>query len=210
LKKAKSTERELVREQASRDYHDELGHKLTRISLYSRRIKKKMENDPNQLVDDLNNIIETSNSLQSGAKDLIWALNPGEDTLYDAAVRLKDFGNELFENSGVKFCMNYDANTFRNVKLSMNTKRHFTYIFKEGMNNILKYADCNNVFFDMNVEGNILEAVLRDDGIGFVPDNRSKGYGLKNIASRAKQISAGLEINSTRGSGTIIKLRLNI
>jgi len=210
LEKAKSTERELVREQASRDYHDELGHKLTRISLFSRRIKKKMENNSANLVNDLDSIIETSNSLQSGAKDLIWALNPGEDTLYDAAVRLRDFGNELFDSSGIKFCMNFDAEVFKGLMLSMNTKRHLTYIFKEGMNNILKYADCNNVYFDMNVTGNVLDATLRDDGKGFVMENSSKGYGLKNIASRAKQISAELDINSTPGSGTIIKLRLNI
>ena len=81
LEKIRENERELMREQASRDYHDELGHKLTRISLYSRRINKKLRPTANGLTEDLNSIVDTTNSLQSGAKDLIWAMNPKEDTL---------------------------------------------------------------------------------------------------------------------------------
>ncbi|HCN36683.1 MAG TPA: hypothetical protein DIS94_03100, partial [Bacteroidetes bacterium] len=43
IEKAKETERETFREQAAKDYHDELGHKLTRILLYTRNINKKIK-----------------------------------------------------------------------------------------------------------------------------------------------------------------------
>ncbi len=210
LEKAKSREREIVRQQASSDYHDELGHKLTRISLYSRRIKKKMESESSGLVSDLDSIIETSNSLQSGAKDLIWALNPGEDTLFDAALRMKDFGNELFEINDINFIMNAIPDGFKSFKLSMNSKRHLTYIIKEGMNNVLKYAECKNVELNFSVRGNVLEVILSDDGKGFVIENVSKGYGLKNIVTRAEQIGGEIEIVSAPGNGTSIKLLVNI
>ena len=210
IEKIKERERELMREQASRDYHDELGHKLTRISMYSRRINKKLRPSANGLTNDLNSIVETSNSLQSSAKDLIWALNPQEDTFYDFAVRLRDFGNELFENTGITFFASGIDDTFRNIILSMNSKRHLIYIFKEGMNNILKYAECTKVDLKFGFYHNDLEIILEDNGIGFDVKNCQKGYGLKNIFLRSKQININVNISSGERAGTKIILKANI
>ncbi|MEO6693861.1 MAG: two-component regulator propeller domain-containing protein [Ignavibacteria bacterium] len=210
LEKIKEKEREFMREQASRDYHDELGHKLTRISMYSRRINKKLRPTANGLTQDLNSIIETSNSLQSGAKDLIWAMNPQEDSLYDFAVRLRDFGNELFENTGMQFYTEEINDELRNIVLSMNSKRHLIYIFKEGMNNILKYAGCKNVNLKFTLYDDDIEILLSDDGVGFDIDNCPKGYGLKNIFSRAKQININVNIYSEQTVGTKIRLKTTI
>lgn len=206
LEKIKEEERELMREQASRDYHDELGHKLTRISMYSRRINKKLRPTANGLTNDLNSIIETSNSLQSGAKDLIWAMNPQEDSFYDFIVRLRDFGNELFENSGINFSVSGIKDEFRDIILSMDSKRHLIYIFKEGMNNILKYSRCTSVKLSFNFLDDHLEIILEDNGIGFDLENCPKGYGLKNIFSRAAQINMNVNLSSEKFSGTKIKL----
>lgn len=210
IEKVRETERELMREQASRDYHDELGHKLTRISLYSRRINKRLRPTANGLTDDLNSIVETTNSLQSGAKDLIWALNPKEDSLYDFSVRLRDFGNELFENTGIQFSAEGIAEDFKRITLSMNSKRHLIYIFKEGMNNILKYSRCSKVNMKFNLYDDDLEIILEDNGVGFDPDNCPKGYGLKNIFSRATQINVNVNISSREKEGTVIKLKTNV
>ncbi|HMQ69782.1 MAG TPA: two-component regulator propeller domain-containing protein [Ignavibacteria bacterium] len=212
LERIRENERELMREQASRDYHDELGHKLTRISLYSRRINKKLRPTANGLTEDLNSIVDTTNSLQSGAKDLIWAMNPKEDTLYDFTVRLKDFGNELFENTGINFMTEGFSDEYRNVNLHMNSKRHLIYIFKEGMNNILKYSRCSNVKLSFHYDNNSneLEVTLKDDGIGFDPAHCTKGYGLRNIYSRSKQIDAGINIFSEDHKGTAIKLNIKL
>lgn len=209
LEKIREKERELMREQASRDYHDELGHKLTRISLYSRRINKKLRPTANGLTEDLNSIVETSNSLQSGAKDLIWAMNPQEDSLYDFTVRLREFGNELFDNTGINFSSNGIKIEFKDIVLSMDRKRHLMYIFKEGMNNILKYSLCANVNLNFMKIDNELQIILKDDGRGFDLNNCSKGYGLKNIYSRAKQIGVKVIIKSEEKVGTEIILRAN-
>ncbi|MEO8664854.1 MAG: two-component regulator propeller domain-containing protein [Ignavibacteria bacterium] len=207
IENIRHNERELMREQASKDYHDELGHKLTRISLYSRRINKKLRPSANGLTNDLNSIVETSNSLQSGAKDLIWAMNPQEDSLRDLVVRLKNFGYELFENTGMNFSSNEVSENFTEINLSMKCKRHIVFIFKEGMNNILKYSRCSEVELNFKLIEECLEITLKDNGVGFDPVNCPKGYGLKNIYSRAQQINAVVSISSEKNTGSVIKLR---
>lgn len=205
IEKVKARERELVREEASRDYHDELGHKLTRISLFSRRILRRV-NGNTGLREDLKSIVETSNSLQSGAKDLIWALNPEEDSMYDVCVRLRDFGNDLFEDSGINFTSDNVPDPFRSVKLSMTKKRHIIYIFKEGMTNVLKHSQCTEVKLNFNIKNESILISLSDNGVGFKPHNGQKGYGIKNIINRSKHIECKAEITSEEDRGTLLSL----
>ncbi len=210
IENAKEEERERMREQAARDYHDELGHKLTRISMYSRRIRKKLGSSANGITGDLVGIADTSNSLQSGARDLIWSMDPKEDSLYDFAVRLKDFGNEIFEGTGTQFIMTGISEEFRMTRLSMYNKRHLIFIFKEAMNNALKYSNSSKVVIDIQLKGNILEMTMQDNGIGFDLNNDVKGYGIKNIFNRTKQIGAKVEIISETGKGTTIKFAVGV
>lgn len=210
IENAKEEERERMREQAARDYHDELGHKLTRISIYSRRIRKKLGASANGITSDLVGIADTSNSLQSGARDLIWSMDPKEDSLYDFAVRLKDFGNEIFEGTETQFKMTGISENFRYTKLSMYNKRHLIFIFKEAMNNALKYSNSTNVTIDIGLNGNTLEMTMQDNGIGFDLNNDVKGYGIKNIYNRARQISASVEIVSEANKGTTIKFTVGV
>lgn len=210
IENAKEKEREIIREQASRDYHDELGHKLTRIAIHTKRIKKKLGLSANGITNDLTGIVDTSQSLQGGAKDLIWSLNPQEDTLYDFAVRIKDFGNELFEDTGINFQMTGIEDRFKDIKLSMQNKRHLIFIFKEAMNNSLKYSECSCIMLGITLKNEMLEIILEDDGVGFLLSDDLKGYGIKNIYNRTKKVNGSVEIISALNKGTKITFNVNV
>ena len=74
------------------------------------------------------------------------------------------------------------------------------------MNNILKYSNSTSVNLHLNYENGSINITLEDNGIGFENNNNSKGYGLKNIAVRTKQINGTVDIISGRNKGTTIKL----
>ena len=208
--KIRNSEREKVREELSRDFHDELGHKLTRISIYARNLIKKKNSGAVELIDELEKVNETSQSLHLGAKDLIWSLNPGEDTLYDTVIRLKDFGDDLFDKTEINFSAKGISEDFKSIKLPMEWKRHLTLIFKESMNNILKYAECENVLFQIEIENKKLIIELSDDGKGFELNGDSNGYGLNNIKKRAENILGEISIVSKKEEGTRIIFKADI
>ncbi len=203
-------ERERVREDLARDFHDELGHKLTRITVFVRRLKKQLNGSAAKIIDDLNNVSETSNDLRIGAKDLIWTLKPDEDTLYDLVIRLKDFGDDLFNGTGIKFFEFGISEKLKKYKLQMDWKRHLVMIFKESMNNSLKYAHCQKVELKINVENDLLNIYVSDDGIGFNTLEESPGYGIDNIKARAKKINGELNNISEVGKGTTIMFTAKI
>lgn len=211
IEKAKETERETFREQAAKDYHDELGHKLTRILLYTRNINKKIKSgNESDVINELKNIEETSLSLKNSARDLIWSINPVEDSVYDLALRVKDFAEEILEPADIKFNLIMDDNSLKYIDLPVNVKRNLIFIFKEAINNSVKYSGSKNITFKILMDGSNLEFKISDDGIGFNPDVINSGYGIKNIKERASTINSKIIITSISGKGTEITLSYNI
>jgi len=92
----------------------------------------------------------------------------------------------------------------------MEIRQHLIRIFKEALHNILKYAQCKNIIFQISAIGQELEFILSDDGKGFNPQSETDGNGLVNMRSRAEKIGAFIEIDSQIKRGTEIRLRVTV
>ncbi|HEY6907419.1 MAG TPA: two-component regulator propeller domain-containing protein, partial [Ignavibacteriaceae bacterium] len=204
IERIKEEESEILRRKTAADFHDELGHRLTRISLLSEIIKRKIGNTSSEITDLLNKISTNSIELYEGTKDFIWAIDPNKDSLYELLIRLKDFGDELFEDSNILFEVNGLDESLRNKPLTMDWKRHLALIFKEGMNNSLKHGEIKKISINTKIDIDDVELTLSDDGRGFSPDLAIAGNGLRNMKRRAEKLSGKLEIKSSPGTGTQI------
>ncbi|MFO7445667.1 MAG: two-component regulator propeller domain-containing protein [Ignavibacteriaceae bacterium] len=212
LKVKQLLEIENMRKKIADDFHDELGHKLTKISLYSELMRKglvekpgepvSLENDENYL----KKINEAANTLFDDTKDFIWSIDPVKDTLYDLAVYLKDFGDELFDKSGIAFRVNEISVELSEINLPMDWKRQLILLFKEAMNNCLRHSECTNVELSVSAPDEKIEITLKDDGKGFITNNGLKGRGLVNMKARADKLKAMLTIESVPGKETVIRL----
>jgi signal transduction histidine kinase len=96
------------------------------------------------------------------------------------------------------------------MKLSMDVRKNLYLIFKEAINNMVKYAGADRAFFSITGTKNHLAMLIRDNGKGFVPSVASEGNGLKNMKKRAEEIGAKLMIESGAGIGTSIQFLLKI
>lgn len=204
----KQEEKIKIRQQTAEDFHDDLGNKLTRISILSEILNSKIDHhktDQRSLVDQIK---QNAAALYNGTKDILWALDPKSDNLYETLVHIKGIGIELFQDVPTDFVFDGIDQNLQQIKLPMEYSRNITMIYKELLNNVLKHADAKRVvlqwaYFD-KYEINLR---LTDDGVGFNMDTISKGHGLNNIKARAKRINAELVIVSEEGKGTAVELR---
>ena len=203
IEKAKTEEREKVRARSSRDFHDEAGNKITKISLYTGLLKQQMGENP-QASEFLDRVEDNIKELSSGMRDFIWVLDPKHDSLEDTLLRIRQFGDKLFEHSGIDFQFNDSIQESNALKLDLNTRRHLLMIFKEAMNNTMKYAQASTVKLQAGIRDNRLEITLNDDGLGFDPNNLSRVNGLENMKSRAEESGGNLEIKGVPGLGTSV------
>ncbi|MEM6802201.1 MAG: two-component regulator propeller domain-containing protein [Bacteroidota bacterium] len=209
IEEAKQEERELVRKNTAADFHDELGNKMTKISLFL-ELAKRAESANENLQLYLRQVEENTQILSQGIRDFIWVLDPDKDSLYDILIRIKDFGDELFAYTDISFsCVGiHPEQTIH--KLSLNARRHMMLIAKEAMNNALKYAEASRVSCRTKVEGENFCLEIADDGKGFNSEKVKQGYGLKNIRDRAKKIGANAEIISEEGKGSCVRLTFSL
>jgi len=201
---------ERVRKKAAADFHDELGHKLTKISLFSELVKRSLTAGGTEADDYLGRIAGLSNSLYDGMRDFLWTLDPGKDSLYELAIRLKDFGDEFFDKTGIEFRVAGVTGALQRVQLSMDQKRHATLIFKEVMNNSLRHADCQRVKLEFVLTERAVTVAVTDNGVGFDPDKVCFGNGLQNMLRRAEEVRSSIRVHTAPGSGCRIALVMDI
>lgn len=209
IEEAKVAEREKVRARSSRDFHDEAGNHLTKIALYAGLGMRKAEQDA-ELATFLEKIEENVKALSTGMRDFIWVLDPRHDTLPATLTRIRDFGNALFEDSGINFLYEEQLEGALTFNLDLNTKRHLLMIFKEAMHNALKYARCGVVRLQVVQQADELSLTLADDGAGFDELQLKRVNGLTNMRSRAEEVGAELAIQAAPGKGTQVIFRKKI
>jgi signal transduction histidine kinase len=204
----KAEERFKIRQKTSEDFHDELGNKLTRISVLSDILESKNGHNAD-IKKIISQIKENVSGLYVGTKDILWALSPESDDLYEISKRLRDFGIELFQETPVSFHFEASCETFKDIKLASDYSRNITMIFKEAMNNILKHADSRNTSLQMKLlDQHKLIISLQDDGKGFDLQSIQKGHGITNMVMRADRINGELKMQSNYNQGTMISLEI--
>ena len=204
LKQSKAQLLEDIRQSTAADFHDEMGNKLTRIALFSEVLEQKLHGSSPEISSYVNKIKDNSHVLNNSMRDFLWALDPAKDTAFDLVILLKDFGDELFESSGVHFHGAAIKEVLQQYPLDMDWKRHLVMIFKEAMHNALKYSMARNVTLKATLSKDVLNLSLTDDGQGFDAKEIDNGYGQANMKRRAEHLEASLSIESTPGIGTIV------
>ncbi|MBS1732989.1 MAG: histidine kinase [Bacteroidetes bacterium] len=204
-------EQEIIREKTSEDFHDELGNKLTRISLLTDILQKKLELNEDGKEAIVHKIRENVTALYSGTKDIIWSLSPGSDSLKEILNRILVLGNELLNESGIEFSFSGIQDISENITLSMDYSRNLVMIYKELLNNTVKHAGAGKVSIQVSVaDPGDVTIEMADNGAGFNPTEVKRGNGLNNISRRAERINATLTIQSGEGKGSLFVLKFRI
>lgn len=204
IEQLKLKEQALVRRQTAEDFHDDLGNKLTRINLLSELLDKKITADKageKLLITQIRNSV---GELYSGTKNILWALNPDNDNLYDVYNLIANFGRELFDSSGVSYQASDNDLSYKKIRLPLGTGRNIILICKELLHNILQHAGAKTVTLTIGITSyKQICITISDNGCGFGEEQLPlTGNGLRNMRNRAKRLNGRLDIDSKIDVGT--------
>ena len=211
LEQQQAMERERMR--IARNMHDEIGSKLTKISFLSERLK--MESRPVGAApgDKIDSIATTSRDLLKALDEMVWAVNPHNDTLEHLASYLSQYGREYFENTPVE-CQLRVQSELPSLSVSAESRHNIFLAFEESLSNVLKHAHASRVEVLISFERGCLQIRVRDNGIGFTPATRDGGgtgggrNGLMNMPQRLSDVRGGCRIESHPGQGATIEFRV--
>lgn len=195
---------EQMRHNVAQDFHDELGNKIAGITLMSDRLMYDKNVEGTESFSVVERINKDSQDLYHGIRDFIWAIDTKNDSLEELIVALTDFGEDLFQNSGIAFIVQNSIED-KTIKLPLYWNRQLLLLFKEAMTNALKYSQAKKVTLYFELDAESLRVFLNDDGIGFNQENLKRKNGLLNMQSRSKKISGELIIENQQGTQVTFK-----
>jgi len=198
---------ETERRRISADVHDDFGADLTQIVLLSRLAKKRPEEQ--EIID---RIEASSLGVITKMNEIIWALNPTNDTVPHLVSYLRRLANEFSDTNGISIDF-YTLGEMPDIMLSAVFRRNLFLIFKESLRNIIKHAEAKKV--EVRVEydssASTIRMSIKDDGNGFNESAKAEyGNGLQNMKKRAEEINAKLSVIKTTGGGTEIQLMVTL
>jgi signal transduction histidine kinase len=209
--------RQAIRNKIAQDLHDNVGSTLSSIGVYSQVAKIYNEQNKNdKLKDALEKISETSGNMISEMSDIVWTINPRNDSMPVMLQRMESFAKPLLAAKDIQLHFNYDQG-IETLNLEMTQRKNFYLIFKEAVNNAVKYSSCQNLYVTIQIRNFRLEMIIRDDGKGFEMKeikeaNRHSlsGNGLKNMSMRARELKGSCELSSSDGKGFTVRLQFPI
>jgi signal transduction histidine kinase len=200
----KALEMHKVRSRISRDLHDEVGSTLGSISLLNEmawRKQSKLE-QPDELHEKISYNLQ---KVMDAMDDIIWSINPRNDDLNNMALRFSEVASMLLEPAEIKYDILIDED-LKGYQLPMERRRNVYLIYKEALHNIVKYAHCDEVKINFNINNKSLRLSVTDNGIGFKRDAQITRNGLHNMEERAKAVRGHIDIKSRENEGTSVVL----
>jgi signal transduction histidine kinase len=198
---------ETLRNKISLDLHDDIGSTLSSISILSDMALRNTKNDERQEM--IREIKYNSVSLMDTMDDIVWSINPRNDSLESLFERIRSFAARLFEAKGINYTIEIDEN-IKQVHIMMEDRRHLYLIMKEAINNLVKYSVCTEAYIQVSYSDNLLTILISDNGKGFDTNIASQGNGLAGMKKRAGEMKADLLIKSTMNMGTQITVTIKI
>ncbi len=150
------------------------------------------------------------------------AMGRARVTLADARRAIQDLRDETSSIDNLSDAIRQEVDRFTTAtgipcklelsppkEIPISVHEHARRTVAEGLTNIARHAQANNVWLKLGESDGILEIALRDDGVGFDPSVEMGGhYGLVGLRERARLAGGSLELTSEPGVGTTLTLIL--
>ncbi|MCE7044175.1 sensor histidine kinase [Dyadobacter sp. CY312] len=191
-----------IRDDISRDIHDELGADLSSISAMSYAAIKQLNGSGAEQT--ITIIGETSRKVIARMREIVWSLHSAHDSVENFSFRAKETAYTLLEHHPIALHLELPSEEV-DFRIPAEHRRNLFLVYKEILHNIVRHSKAQNVHIRLYVHDNYLNLIVKDDGIGFVNNaSKSHGNGLLNLKQRTSAFAGIFSLESLPGEGTTV------
>ncbi|HEY5914072.1 MAG TPA: sensor histidine kinase [Verrucomicrobiae bacterium] len=206
----------------AQDIHDDLGARVTQISLLS-AVAQGKAHLPEEARADFRIVSQMTRDLVSALYETVWAVNPENDNFDALATYLCQMGNQFCSQARLR-CRLEVPDLPAQLALSSEVRHNLIMAVKEALHNVIKHARASEARLRITFTadrgggsarlsddaGSVLTICVQDDGCGFDPAACPSGNGLANVKRRMEKLGGNFTIESRRAVGTTVTLRLTV
>lgn len=195
LEKQRSIEME--RERISHDMHDDLGAGISALKLQAEFLKQKADND--DLQNDIDELLKTSEEMNLSMREMLWSLNSGNDTLGSFIDYAIQYADNFLKKTKIKLWTE-SIDIISDTSISTEMRRNMFLCLKESLNNAYKHSQSSQLKLSFTQTGKEFVMRVSDNGIG-INSEKPEGNGLRNMKRRMQEQNGECYISS-EGIGT--------
>lgn len=200
---------EKLRNQISKELHDDIGSELSGINLYSHMAaQQSLSGKIAEAGKSLTVIQQATTKVVNKLKDIVWAINPVENELENFSDKIEEYALYMCKPAGFILKMNTDTAIV--IKLTAQYKHQLFLICKEAITNAVKYSNGNRIEINIGHRGDEIKILIADNGKGFDIPTVQRGNGIDNMQKRADDIGAKLILQSKENEGASVFVQCKI
>ena len=201
--RATSSARALLAQEAERrriaqELHDEVGQSLTAILLV---LKRAADDAPEPLREDLQQAQEITRESLDEVRRLVRRLRPGVLEDLGLVSALTSLSQDFATHTGLRVVRRLDSDL---PALDHESELVLYRVAQESLTNAARHADARRVEVSLHGADEAVVLEIADDGRGI--EAACEGAGIRGMRERALLAGATLDITSTPGTGTRIRL----
>lgn len=206
LERRRAVEAERMR--IAQDIHDDMGARLTQISLASGLALRNTPPD-SAAIADLKRLDRAARDVAIALDEIVWAVNPAHDTLEGLGNYISQYVTEITAESSLRCRLEIPALLPARF-ISSGARHHLLMALKEALNNAFKHSGATEVRVQLTFAEPTLTLVVADNGHGFEPSAAPAGNGIANMQRRLAAAGGTCALRSTPGGGTTVTLVLHL
>lgn len=191
----------------ARDLHDDLGTRLSHISLLGAHAESTVADVGAR--ESFRQITDMSSELISALSETVWMLNSKNNDLESLINFLCRLVSELCRLSNIR-CRIDAMSVNQSMPISHEFRHNVSLSVKESVNNALKHSCATEIKMKIWLEGSVLKIAIEDNGIGITSDANKSGSGLKSITQRMTTIRGKCSIEALADRGLKVSLEAPI
>jgi len=194
---------EQERARVAHDLHDDLGARLTEVNMLSSLIRSQTTSgdEKNRYLDELS---ETARGMVTSLDEIVWAVNPRNDTTASLASYFGSYAQRLLDLASVSCGLDV-AEDLPDHPLDPRFRQELFLAFKEALTNVVRHAAATQVWLRMSVQNGEIIVVVADNGRGLDSRKHEAGAdGIANMTERLKSLGGVCGITSDGRNGTTV------
>lgn len=184
------------RERIGRDLHDLLGHTLSLITLKLELSRRLFDRDHDAARHELEEAENIARKALAEVRSAVTGIRATDLAAELASVHL------MLESSGVSLLYEHPPHG-----LPSEIEPTLAMVVREAGTNIARHAQATRVHIEVTLVDNHVVLRIADNGRGGI---RESGNGLEGMRERVQALSGQMEIDSPRGHGTTLGIRVPI
>ena len=202
-------QRDLNEERAriARDMHDVVGARLTQLGVLH-EIFAREHTLPPTAKSSLLRLTRTAREVIAALDEVVWAVNPKNDTLANLANYLCFSASEYLQPLDIP-CRQDVPQDWPEREVGAHTRHEVLLAFKEALQNIVKHAVATEVFLSLKTQEDTLVIRLADNGKGLPLEvGGAEKDGISNMHARLRRVRGHCQVQSREEGGTVVEMQV--